>query len=290
MMKSIVFSLLATFASVDAATQVAVLEFGQGGTVRRASGQNAETTAEGVTSFWSSLHYQRSSSLQHAGMPVVPDLFRQPDAGIVISISGNSVDLSTLPGLASIFESENAVGVMEVPGSHSQAMLDKILDITEASVETLAQSVKDHAKKTGLSGIKVFVDTVSVHAVDRQLVDVMSELKASAQSSEKSVVVHLVIEEDPTVSRQRRLEDQNQNGENDDKEFNGYYGYAYMNQYGEWVTPYKTMFQIQYFNVVTWTAIGLVFLLFYTIFLMAYMPLEPDTLLFGESAKFVGDE
>ena len=55
-------------------------------------------------------------------------------------------------------------------------------------------------------------------------------------------------------------------------------------------TPYKTMFQIQYFNVVTWTAIGLALILIFCFFLMVYMPLEPDTLLFGESAKIVGDE
>lgn len=292
MMKSFAISFLATFVAVDATTQIAVLEFGQGGTVRRAYSQNAETTVEGVTSFWSSLHHQKSSSLQHAGMPLVPDLFHKPDVGIVVSILGSSVDLSTLPGVASVFEMDATVGVLEVPGRQGQAMLDTIVNVSEASAETLAQSVMDHSKKNGLSGINVVVDNDNVRSFDRQLVDVMSELKGSALSSEKSIIVHIIVEEDRTVSQRRRLEDQAQNGGNveDDKEFNGYYGYAYMNQYGEWVTPYKTMFQIQYFNVVTWTAVGLVFLLLYTIFLMAYMPLEPDTLLFGESAKFVGDE
>jgi len=56
------------------------------------------------------------------------------------------------------------------------------------------------------------------------------------------------------------------------------------------VTPYKTMFQIQYFNVVLWTAIGLTITLISTIYLMLYMPLMPDTLLFGESAKVMGDD
>lgn len=290
MMKSFAISFLAAFVTVDAATQIAVLEFGQEGTIRRTSG-HSETTLEGIKSFWSSLHNRKSSSLHHAGMPMVPDLFRQPNVGIAISISGNSVDLSTLSGFASMFDMESTVGVLEVPGSHSQAILDNILDVTEASAETLAQSVNDHSKKSGLTGIKVLVDNKSLQSLDRQMVDLMSELKVLALSTKKSIVVHLILEDDQNLSR-RRLEDQNANGENieDDKEVNGYYGYAYMNQYGEWVTPYKTMFQIQYFNVVTWTAIGLVFLLFYTIFLMAYMPLEPDTLLFGESAKFVGDE
>jgi hypothetical protein len=66
---------------------------------------------------------------------------------------------------------------------------------------------------------------------------------------------------------------------------NGYYGYGYYNAYGEWVTPYKTMFQIQYFNVVLWTAVGLTIVLFFSVYLMMNMPLMADTLLFGESSK-----
>ena len=50
------------------------------------------------------------------------------------------------------------------------------------------------------------------------------------------------------------------------------------------------MFQIQYFNIVLWTAIGLAAILFFSIFLMMYMPLMPDTLLFGESAKLVAED
>ena len=85
-----------------------------------------------------------------------------------------------------------------------------------------------------------------------------------------------------------------QDGEGDDANGNanannGYYGYGYYNAYGEWVTPYKTMFQIQYFNVVLWTAIGLTVALFFVVYLMITMPLMADTLLFGESAKMVGE-
>jgi hypothetical protein len=49
------------------------------------------------------------------------------------------------------------------------------------------------------------------------------------------------------------------------------------------------MFQIQYFNVVLWTSIGLVVLLLFVIWLVIDMPLEADTLLFGESAKMMGE-
>lgn len=49
------------------------------------------------------------------------------------------------------------------------------------------------------------------------------------------------------------------------------------------------MFQIQYFQVVLWTSLGLVAIVYYSIYLMVNMPLMADSLLFGESAK-VADE
>ena len=56
-----------------------------------------------------------------------------------------------------------------------------------------------------------------------------------------------------------------------------------------WVTPYKTMFQIQNFNVVLWTSIVLVIVLISTIYMKIDMPMEADTLLFGESAKMMAE-
>lgn len=93
-------------------------------------------------------------------------------------------------------------------------------------------------------------------------------------------------------------ENENNNEEDGDEENannnsnnaqNGYYGYGYYDNYGNYVTPYKTMFQIQYFNIVLWTSVSLVVLLFYVIYKMVDMPMEVDTLLFGESAKMMGD-
>jgi hypothetical protein len=49
------------------------------------------------------------------------------------------------------------------------------------------------------------------------------------------------------------------------------------------------MFQIQYFQVVLWTSLALVAIVYYSIYMMVNMPLMADSLLFGESAK-VGDE
>jgi hypothetical protein len=92
------------------------------------------------------------------------------------------------------------------------------------------------------------------------------------------------------LSDNRKAQDdaQDGNGDGSAQYNNAYYGYGYYNSDGEYVTPFKTMFQIQYFNVVLWTSVGLVVMLFFVIYLMINMPLEADTLLFGESAK-IGD-
>lgn len=193
-------------------------------------------------------------------------------------------------------------------------------------VGALKAAVEKHAAMDGLSGISANIDGVDVRDVDEAVGYLMAVLQQSAEESGKNVVLHLVIEEEddgeddameegeaaPAFnggSMHRRLEDEQgqeennngeegENGENNNNnnangnngQYSGYYGYGYYNAYGEWVTPYKTMFQIQYFNVVLWTSIGLALALFYVIYMMMFMPLEPDTLLFGESAKVVGEE
>ena len=154
-----------------------------------------------------------------------------------------------------------------------------------------------------LSGFTVESNDFSSKEIDTKLESALKEIEASAKSQGNNVVVHIVVDYVESESRRklsRRLEDNaaaNQDaaaaegdGSSNNKDYSGYYGYGYYNSFGEWVTPFKTMFQIQYFNVVLWTSIGLVAALFFTICLMVYMPLEADTLLFGESAKFVGDE
>jgi hypothetical protein len=147
--------------------------------------------------------------------------------------------------------------------------------------------------------------------VDAQIASLLND--SSLAEDGKTVVLHLVVEEEDGAARRRnlarRLEEvdgeQAQDGANNNGEANnnaeadqqqqqqsnnGFYGYGYYNGYGEWVTPYKTMFQIQYFNVVLWTAVGLVAILFFGIYLMIYMPLMADTLLFGESARISIDD
>ena len=296
------FLALSSYA-VDAATKVAVLEFGKGGSVRRTTTGNVGTTVEGVTSFWDALH-QHGRKLQRAGMTVVPDLFKKADAGVVIGVSGSGVDLKKMPALKKLVSHEaassEAVGHMEVAGYRLNELLSSLDENENVDASSLVDSAKNHGKKLGLSGLSAVVDNASARVVDQQMSSILKGIKEVAEETGTNIVVHLVVEEDMSATHvsesRRRLEDQQQQEENneendnaeqgaDDEENQRYFGYGYYNDFGEWVTPYKTMFQIQYFNVVLWTSIGLVSVLFFTIYLMMFMPLEPDTLLFGEAAK-----
>jgi hypothetical protein len=91
-----------------------------------------------------------------------------------------------------------------------------------------------------------------------------------------------------TADEHRRAaqnDEQDANGDANGQYNNAYNGYGYYNENGVWVTPFKTMFQIQYFNIVLWTSVALVITIFFVVYLVVNMPLEADTLLFGESAK-----
>jgi hypothetical protein len=299
--------------SVDASTRVAVLEFGKGGAVRRTAVRDSETSVNGVVSFWNALHRTGRRQLQYAGMTVVPDMFQKASSGIVIGLSG-SVDLDDMINVASwISEDGAAVGHMEVEGRHCSHMMSKLDDVQEIdnSVSFKTVAVKE-ARALGLSGVKTVVTSSNAAEIDQELGAVFKEFERVADETGNTIVVHLVVDEDDSYSRRRlqsrRLEDvaagddananQNNNAAAVDdatvvssqSQYSGFYGYGYYNAYGEWVTPYKTMFQIQYFNVVLWTAVALVVTLFYTIYLMTNMSLEADTLLFGESAKMIGDD
>jgi hypothetical protein len=306
-MKTSLFAVLALSAyTVDAATKIAVLELGKGGTVRRTTSKNTLSNVQGVASFWSAVH-SRGRSLQQSGMTVVPDLFNKADAGVVFGIQGSGVDLDNMPFISNLLakESGNVVGHMEIDGSRCGALMKTIGDVEFVEPEMIATTASKQAATSGLSGFKTLVDSANAAAVEEQLRALIENLEREAKAAGTTVVLHLLVEEDEasgSANRRvsRRLEDEEDDGEGNDQNQNqnnayggdssGYYGYGYYNNYGEWVTPYKTMFQIQYFNVVLWTSLGLALTLYFTIYMMVYMPLEPDTLLFGESAKMVGDD
>jgi hypothetical protein len=284
-----------TLAGVEAATRIAVLEFGAGGSVHQSTSKNVDTTVAGVASFWGALHGDRRK-LQHSGMPLVPDLFKKSDSGVVIGLSGSGVDLDLMPYVSSLVseQRENVIGHLEVEGEQLNPLLSKVEGWETIDILSAADYAQAQGEKAGLSGFKVTVDTVAAKGVDKQMKAVLSNLKSMADESGRTIVVHLVVEEEASTARprrqSRRLQEDNQNqNANGNDQYSGYYGYGYYDQNNNWVSTYKSMFQIQYFNVVLWTSIGLVIVLFFTISLMMNMPLEPDTLLFGESARVASD-
>jgi hypothetical protein len=252
-------------------------------------------------------------------MSVVPDLFSRPDSGVVVGLTG--VDLDNMPTLNSLMNTDastennddRVVGHMEVPGKHCNHMMKNVNNQKDSSAvepSAIVSSFKTQAHQSGISGMKVDVTSANAADVDAQIAALMND--SSLAEDGKTVILHIVIEEEDGAARRRLLarrleeaegeeaQDGNANNNADadggdannqqQQSNNGFYGYGYYNAYGEWVTPYKTMFQIQYFNVVLWTAVGLVVVLFFSIYLMVYMPLMVDTLLFGESAKMSLDD
>ncbi len=302
----VLLAIALALSSANAATRVAVVELGKSGSVRRTTAVNEQTSAEGVASFWSALH-GFGRKLQHAGMTVVPDLFSRPESGFVIGLMG--VDLDNMPHLNSLMtvEENGVVGHMEVHGQQCNKMMRNVKDVQEVNNSNLVSTFEVQAAQSGISAMKIEVTTETAGDLDMHLASLILKADEEAKNSGKTVVLHLVVEEDDGAARRRRLarrlqdegegdqqadqqaNDANADGENQ-QQYNGYYGYGYYNNYGEWVTPYKTMFQIQYFNVVLWTSIGLVGTLFFSLYLFVYMPLMADTLLFGESAKVAHDD
>lgn len=301
---------LATVA--DARTTVAVLEVGKGGVVRRTTANSKQASVHGVASFWNAAHDEvagrnRRGSAQHPGMAVVPDLFSRADGGIALGLSGSAVDLTSggaMPHLATLLDTE-AVGFFELSGEHSATLLKKAGAKAEdvvGSAADLASSLKSKASTAvdnRLASLSIAVhDEAGAKDVDSAIAAAVQSLQKQSEESGKTLLLHLVVDEEDVAaaheseaeaeaqeipSDRRRLEDmQDQDGNNNN---GNYYNQRQAGDgYGE-----KTIFQIQYFNVVLWSAIGLTIVLVSAISLMINMPLMADTLLFGESAKVVGD-
>lgn len=303
MLRMIGFAVATVLATVVDGTSVAVIEYGNGGTARRTTTTSPLTTASGVGSFWSSIHQgvkregkPRRFSKQHPGMTVVPDMFNKPDGGFAIGISGNGVDLEAMPTVAALLnEDSGALGHFYVRGDHTEKLMDKAdagFKVKPSQFKNKALPKMNYAvdkdEPNHLEAVYVDVSSKDEAAdVDSQIAEVLSSLAKLTKESGGTVMVHIVIddpvkpnddsesiEEDKNQGARRRLdENKNQDGDNDEDSAN---------------KP-KTIFQIQYFNVVLWTAIGLVVVLFTSLSLFMGMPLMPDTLLFGESAKMMGE-
>lgn len=255
-------------AAVDGATRVAVIELGKRGAVQRTNSRDSWTTVAGVASFWSALH-SPGRKLQHAGMPVVPDLFKKAGDGMVVGLKGSGVDLDKMPFVASLLTEEGSNGVvghLEVDGTNGDKLLSKVRDVDSVDAFSFTSSCKRHAWSSGLTGMMTNVEDASSGIIDGHLRDVIKSLDEEATKADRTVVLHLVVEEEENSAQRRRLsrrlegEDEEegegeQNGEqneegNENAEGNngnnnggngqnkGYYGYGYYNSFGEWVSSF----------------------------------------------------
>ncbi|KAL3784619.1 hypothetical protein HJC23_007075 [Cyclotella cryptica] len=269
-----------TVAAVSAETTIAVLEFGKGGSVRRTSA-NDESTPAGVASFFNAMHRPSKSHQQHAGMSLVPDIFNRADAGIVVGFSGVGVE-SMSTAMKLIGEgAADVVGHLSITGSGTDVIKRASKDVEAvAEKDEIGRRLHATAEKALEGGMHVVSITVTDESAaaeaDEQLERMLRTLKAKAAQNDMTFIVHLVVD---TPSYRRRLEDVNNNQQDD-----AVNQAASSSYYGQ-----KTMVEIQNFNVIAWTAVGLVVLVFFVMSNFIAMPLMPDTLLHGEAAKIGTD-
>jgi len=288
---------LAAASVADASTTVAVIEVGKGGVVHRTTTERYLSSVSGVASFWGAFHGRQ---LQYAGMTMVPDLFNKASSGLVVGLTGSGMDLASMPIVAELVKEEganNVVGHLELQGTQGLNLLKK------ASNEDIINVMDLKDIKTAESGIRSYnvdVDEDNAGKIDSQISSLIKSLDKEATAAGSTIVFHIVVEEETGAARRRLLsrrldENQDDEEEQDEDENNNEVNngndcsYGYKDSYGNWVPPCKTIFQIQYFNVVLWTAVGLFVVLMFAVYLMIYMPLMADTLLFGESAKMMGE-
>merc|ERR1712151_877089 len=248
-------------------TKIRVLELGKGGSVRRTvKDSTVASTVEGVTSLWSAVHGHGKKSSSKSDSGLVADLFNKADAGIVMKLGDEAVNNIK----------HTIVGSLEVAGRQTSHLLSNIEQVDAADIKI----VDEKFSALDLSTTKNAEEEVSA---------LLKRLHKEAEEKDNTVVVYLMNEDDSMASAsvsnsRRRLEgDEDDQADDANQNGNGYYGY--FNDYGEWVTNYRTIFQIQYYNVVLWTTVGLFALAYVTNVMLVDMPPMEDTLLFGESAK-----
>ena len=251
-------------------------------------------------------------------MAMVPDMFQRADGGLavfLVSTEEREEQLQMLvrqPTYAKIVQ--DRVGALEMEGGESlmQALFsssDVPVVSSQASEEDVLAKVADVVTKTGNELQAISIEVEDAVQADQKLATIVNGL----QKEKGTYVLHVVLE-DAAMSRRRLTSnnasqqqrnlgesedgerdedreedrneenDQNNNQQNDqdgdNRDGNGYYSSSQDEDF-------ISMYDIQYFNVTLWTALGLLTVLFYTVLLMINMPLMADTLLFGESAKMV---
>lgn len=248
--------------------------------------QAASTTIGGVTSFWNAMHdiplavpagkrnlsttdrikagISRTSTMQVSGLSMVPDMFQRADGGLALALIGNVDDLlNDMPTLSELTQKQR-VGSFNVKGQKAMDLITTMFadeDVTPGDAAAAVLKAKiDGAEGNKLQGAIIEVDDAK--KVDAQLKAIMNDV----QSREGTFVLHIVTED----GARRRLDEE---GSNDEEEEENEDGDEDGEDDGSQSDNYRTIFQIQYFNTVLWTALGLVLVLAYCINLMINMPL-----------------
>lgn len=307
-------------ASAHAATTVSVVELGNGGVTRVTSNSNqaASTTVSGVTSFWGAMHdiprptpagkrnlsttdrrkagITTTKTMQESGMSMVPDMFQRADGGLALALIGDVDDLlKDMPTLAELTQKQR-VGSFSVKGQKAVDLIaasfaDEGVTAGGEAASVIKAKIDGAAEGNKLQGAIVEVDDGNAKKVDAQLKALVSDVQNRKGTG--TFVLH-VVTEDGVRRRLNEDEDENDRDEDEYKEEDNSKDEEEDNENedgeddGSQSDNYRTIFQIQYFNTVLWTALGLVTVLVYCIGLMINMPLMADTLLFGESAKMIG--
>lgn len=297
MVKSIITLGFAALATVADATTVAVLELGKGGAVHRVEAATPTTSSQGVLSFWKSIHdigsngqTRKERATQNPGMSAVPDLFSRADGGLVIGVMGK-VDLESMPTVSRIFNEDGAVAHFNLDQNQGRRLMKGVsakpvnADEFKSTLDSKARALLASDKNTLESTLAIVEDSAMAGAVDTGLEEMLAGIAKIAESEGKTIIVHVVLEDDSSTVHRRLSEERDLEGDDQAQGDDGDDPYAdIVSSYG-----YKSMFQIQYFNIVLWTALGLFTILFSANFMTIHMPLMPDTLLFGESAKMVAE-
>merc|ERR1712051_251099 len=82
-------------------------------------------------------------------------------------------------------------------------------------------------------------------------------------------------EEEGDEDRDEEDEDRDEQNGNNQEYFQGQNKYGYVNAYGEWVSTYKTMYQIQKSNIIIWTSVIMIVVTIVSTGMMIFMPLLP---------------
>lgn len=283
-------SLFTSIVAYSADTRIAVLEFGKGGVVRRTQSNPAYSSVKAVQSFWSVLHDGEKkndrTALQYPGMTMVPDIFNRANGGLIIKATGD-LNFGEMDPLKSVI-AESVIGDFFLSGSVKDELVQTDGTCTDETLELAVKKVM--AGEAG--NVIEKLSTSDVPETNRLLSKLLLQVKQDAEAKGTTVIVHLVMDvkkldvsdHGDTVEMHRRLEAVQDGDAN-----SIFYGYSYKLPNGETYTPWKTISQIQTSNVFLWTAIGLFLVLYVALYKFASMRLIPDTLLFGEAGKAMGD-